>query len=165
VTGIPPQLLLKIGALKDSTLVRTATSELDVVHKTFLKILQTSKRIRGISPIFHPDYVAVFKLLLSQGNSVELFLTGAVLDKTLALADSAEAKLMKKYVEEGRLKIFQREDLKVALTVTENSISLGLFTLGGEYDYNMDLISFRREAVRWGEELFQDYLGGSKELE
>jgi predicted transcriptional regulator len=161
VTAIPPYLLLKIGALKDSTLVRTEGSELGLVHKTFLEILQASKRIRGISPIFHPDFVSLFKQLLSQGDSVELIVTGAVLKKTLA---SADFELMKKYVEEHRLKIFLRENLKVALTVTENIFSLGLFILDGEYDDKMDMVSFNHEAINWGEELFQDYLKGSGEI-
>jgi predicted transcriptional regulator len=118
-------------------------------------------RIRGISPIFHPDFVSLFKQLLSQGDSVELIVTGAVLKKTLA---SADFELMKKYVEEHRLKIFLRENLKVALTVTENIFSLGLFILDGEYDDKMDMVSFNHEAINWGEELFQDYLKGSGEI-
>lgn len=163
VTAIPPYLLLKIGALKDSTLVRTEGSELGSgsVLKTFVEILQASKSIRGISPLFHPDFVSLFKQLLSQGVSVELIVTGAVLQKTLA---SADFELMRKYVEEHRLRIFLRENLKVALTVTENIFSLGLFTLDGEYDDKMDMVSFNREAVDWGEELFQDYLKGSGEI-
>jgi predicted transcriptional regulator len=162
VTPIPSYFLLKLGALKDSSIVKTESSELGKVHETFLNVLLTSKRIRGTSPIFHNDFVKTFRQLLSQSDTtVELILTSAVLEKTLS---SAESDLLKKYASESRLKIFLKDDLKIALTVTDNSFSLGLFSLNGEYDYNMDLISFNPEAIEWGDALFQDCLKGSKRI-
>jgi predicted transcriptional regulator len=55
----------------------------------------------------------------------------------------------------GTLKIFLNEDLRLALTVTDKNFSLGLFSLDGDYDDNMDLISTNPQAIQWGEELFQ----------
>jgi predicted transcriptional regulator len=152
VTSIPPHLMLKIGALKDSTLVRTDASELDKVHEAFLQILMTSKRVRGISPIFHPDFVPIIERLLKEGTPVELILTNEVLNKTLALTNTDR---IEEDVEKERLKIFLREDLRLALTVTDKNLSLGFFTLDREYDYAVDLISNSREAVEWGNALFQ----------
>ncbi len=153
--AIPLPLMLRIGALNDSVLVKAGSSELAKVHEAFLQILLSSKKVKGISPIFHPDYVRVFEKLLIEGNSVELVLTNAVLTKTLA---SAEMGAMQKYLKEGNLKIFVNENAKIALTVTEKSFSLGLFSLNGEYDYNADLESESSEAIAWGEELFQNIL-------
>lgn len=155
ITAIPNYFLQSIGALKNSILIRTETLELSKVHKTFLKILMTSKRIMGTSPIFHPDYVKTFKNLLHQGASVELILTSVVLNKILALADP---ELLIDYIKEERLKIFLNDDLRVALTVTENTFSLGLFNMDGEYDYNMDLISYSPKALEWGNDFFQHYI-------
>jgi predicted transcriptional regulator len=92
VTPIPPYLMLRIGELKGSNLIKTATSELGKVHQNFLQVLSTSKTVRGTSPIFHPDYVHVFKQLLSQGSTVDLILTRSVLEKTLASAESELSK-------------------------------------------------------------------------
>lgn len=161
ISVIPASLIVRLDALKDSSLIKTESSELGKVHETFMKVLLSSKKIKGASPIFHPDYVAAFSHLLSQGNSVELVLTSDILDKTL---DSADAKLMEKYIVEGKLTIFIREDLRFALTVTESSFSLGLFDLSGEYDYGNDLISLSPEAVEWGEELFKGVLAGSEKF-
>ncbi len=161
LTPIPPHLMLQIGALKDSNLIKTATSELGKVHQTFLQVLSSSKTVKGTSPIFHPDYVQVFKQLLSQGSTVELILTNDVLEKSLA---SAESELFGKYIEKDLLKIYLKDDLKVALTVTENAFSLGLFMVTGEYDYNMDLISINQEAIMWGNKLFQECIKGSRRL-
>jgi len=152
VRPIPPHLLLRLGSLRDSTLVRTETLALNKVHENFLQVLLTSEAIN----------VAAFRQLLSQGKPVELILTSDVLNETLA---SAEEELMRQYITQKKLKIYLRDDIKVASIVTKNSFSLGLFTLSGEYDYSMDLISLSREAVEWGEELFQYYLNGSRKIE
>jgi predicted transcriptional regulator len=66
---------------------------------------------------------------------------------------------------EGQLKIYLIDNLKIALTVTENLFSMGLFDLKGQYDYNMDLISQDPESLQWGEEVFQDYLKQARKVE
>jgi predicted transcriptional regulator len=157
VKPIPPNLMLKIGALIDSTLIRSGKTELSKVYEVFLQFLMTSKKVMGVSPIFHPDYVPVIENLLSQGNSVELILTNAVLKKTLAATKLDLAKSFK----EGTLKLYLNENLKIALTVTDKNFSLGLFTVVGEYDDKMDLISINPKAIQWGEELFQHMLQDS----
>lgn len=161
ISAIPPALFARLGSLKDSSLIKGESSELGKVHETFMQVLLSSKKIRGVSPIFHPDYVNAFRYLLSQGNSVELILTSAVFSKTLESADST---LLQKFIEKGKLTIFIREDLRFGLTVTENSFSLGLFGLSGDYDYSSDLVSLNQEAVEWGEELFKGVLAGSEKF-
>ena len=155
ISDIPPHLMLRLGALKNSSLIKTETSELSKVHQTFIHMLLSAKSIKGASPIFHPDFVGVFKQILSQGGTIELILTNAVLQKTLA---TAESELLKKYVTEGSLKIHINDNLKVALTITENAFSLGLFNLKGEYDNNMDLLSFGQESIEWGSDFFKSLL-------
>jgi len=161
VTAIPSPLLRRLGALEESTLVQNDSVELDRVHSTFQRILLTSRRVHGVSPIFHPDYVGVFQRLLGEGATVDLVLTQDVLDRVLSLADVGQ---FAGYVEKGRLRIFVAGGLRVALTVTENSFSMGLFGVDGEYDYTRDLVSNSRGAVEWGEELFQHCLSGAREI-
>ena len=161
IKPIPPYLISRLGALKDSTLIRTEKTELGQVYSNFLQILMTSKIVTGISPIFHPDYVPVIEQLLSQGNSVDLILTSAVLKKTLSTANLEQ---IKNPFVEGTLKIFLNEDIKVALTVTDKTLSLGLFTVDGDYDDNMDLISTSPNAIRWGSDLFHNKLSESRRI-
>jgi predicted transcriptional regulator len=162
VAGIPSHLLRRMGALEDSTLVQNDSVELNRVHLNFQQILLTSRTVRGLSPIFHPDFVGVFQRLLGEGATAELILTSGVLDKTLSLADAEQ---FAGYIERGRLRIFMADELRVALTVTENSFSMGLFSLNGEYDYSRDLVSNSRRAIEWGGELFQHFLKGARRLE
>jgi predicted transcriptional regulator len=159
ISSLPVCFLLRLGELKDSFLVKAESSDLGKVHETFMQVLLSAKKIQGVSPIFHPDYVSAFRQLLNKGNPVDLVLTNSVLEKTLG---SADAKLLHKYILDERLRIFVKDDLKVALTITENSFSLGLFGLDGNYDYGMDLVSLSPRAVAWGEELFRNMLAKSQ---
>ncbi len=155
ISPIPSPLILRIGALKDSALIRTDKLDLQKVYASFQEILASSKKVVGISPIYHPDYVKAFENLVSQGSSVELILSSAVLSKTLS---SVKSNQLKEALNTGKLKIHIHENLKVALTVTESNFSLGLFNLEGEYDDRSDLVALSPEAIIWGEELFQEYL-------
>ena len=42
------------------------------------------------------------------------------------------------------------------MALTEESFSLGLFALSGMYDDSTDLLSNSVEAIKWGENLFDD---------
>ena len=148
VTALPPNFRQKIGALKDSTLIKPDLLELNKVYNTFLKLLMTSTKVTGISPIFHKDYVPVIEEILRQGNSVDLIVTSGVLTKTLA---SANVDQLQKSFREGTLSIFLKEDLKVALTVTDTTISLGLFKNNGDYDASggYGISKFRSHRMGW----------------
>ena len=161
VIALPAKLLVNLGALKNSELVQTQASELGTVHQKFVDLIQESKRLRGTSPIFHPDFVLFFGHLLFQGNKIELIVTKPVLEKILGLVDY---EILKGYVESGNLKIYIKDDLEIALAVTDNSFSLGLFMLTGKYDDSMDLISFSKEAIEWGEQLFEETLKSSRKI-
>jgi predicted transcriptional regulator len=161
VSVIPTQLMLTIGALQDSNLVKTELEALNKVHENFMQVLLSSKNLKGISPIFHPDYVMALAKLLETDNPIELILTKAVLTKTFASASTEQNELTKKYIQNGKLKLYLNENVKVALTITDSVFSLGLFKLNGEYDYTADLVSFSRDAMQWGEQLFENMLKDS----
>ncbi|MBD3205908.1 DUF1724 domain-containing protein [Candidatus Bathyarchaeota archaeon] len=162
VDAIPSDLLKRIGELEDSYLVKDSMTDLAKVHMTFQEILLTSRNLRGASPIFHPDYIVAFQKLLSNGANVELILTSDVLQRTLSLVDPKE---LVSYVQEERLRVYLMDELRVALTVTENSFSLGLFNNNGNYDYGMDLISNSAKSIRWGQELFDMLLENAQTLD
>jgi predicted transcriptional regulator len=166
VKPIPSDLMLKIGALQDSNFLRAESTELGKIHETYTQIMLSSKRVNGLSPIFHPDFVSIFKTLLTQGSSIELVLTDQVLNRTLEHAiASGNIELFQKFMVEGLLKIYLIDDLKIALTVTDNIFSMGLFDLNGQYDYDSDLISLHPEALEWGEEIFRHYSKQSRKVE
>lgn len=161
ISDIPPRLLLNIGALSNTLWVQTQASELGIVHQTFLETLKISKQIKGISPIFHPDFISLFGQLLDQGCTIELIVNSDVLKKIMNYVDNNS---VKKYLLSDKLKIFLNNNIKIALALTENSFSLGLFALSGIYDDSTDLLSNNAQALAWGEQLFEDVAKSSKRI-
>jgi predicted transcriptional regulator len=161
IDDIPANLLQNMGALKDAQLVRTEASTLGIVHQTFIQTIKISKKIKGISPIFHPDFIALFGQMLDQGSTIELIVSGEVLNKITGFVD---LELIEKYVKEDKLRIFLKDNLKIALALTEHSFSLGLFTISGTYDDSMDLVSDSIAAIKWGENLFEDVVKDSTRI-
>ena len=152
ISGLPDQSISAIGALDDSVIVTSADVDLQKVHKTFINdVLSMSTNIKGISPIFHPDYIEVLKKVLKSGGQIDLIVNSEVLQKALSSNDAAE---VQPYISDQKLRIYLNEDLKFSLTVTENCISLGLFNLSGMYDYLSDLQCKTSEGIEWGKNLF-----------
>ncbi len=142
-------------------MVKTKALELGIVHQTFIENIKSSKKIKGISPIFHPDFASLFGQLLEQGSKIELIVSSDVLNRISSFVDFD---LVGKYLSEDKLQVFIKDDLKIALSLTESSFSLGLFDVSGTYDDNMDLRSNSVEAISWGERLFEDAIKGSQRI-
>jgi len=161
--GIPPHLLEKIGWLRDSNLV--VISELDIIktHDSYITYIKTAKWIKGVSPIFSSDYTNIFKEMIEKNVSTQLILTVAVLNK---LVDAIGLDRLENLISNYHLEIFVTdENLRVAFSITDAFLSLGLFTNNGVYDIAYDLISTDDFAVRWGYELFEYYQGRAKKYE
>ncbi len=119
--------------------------------------------MKGLSPIFHPEYPEIIeKLVIRKGIDVELILTDNVLDKTFEVAEEVLKKLLRK--PKFTLLVIN-EDVKIAFTITEAVFNLGLFTNGGIYDYNRDLISYDKKGLSWGRTLYKYYRQLSKKVD
>ena len=155
LSGIPPHLLEKIGWLRDSTLFEDTATDIFKVHTSFINLLVNAKKIRGVSSIFVPEYPALFEqLILKKEADVGLIVTAEVLEKI-------HKGILKKIFADksSKLKLYiTTKDVKAAFTVTDFSLSLGLFHVDGTYDYNRDLVSYDKKAIEWGKELFEWYL-------
>ncbi|MDI9619636.1 MAG: winged helix-turn-helix domain-containing protein [Candidatus Nezhaarchaeota archaeon] len=162
ISGIPRELLVRIGELKGCQVVRSTPESLDRVHKEFLKLLSEAKEVLGVSPIFHRDFVDVVQALVGGGVPVTMVFTGEVLSNVVACADKDN---LSAAVEAGLLRIFCVDELKVASVVTDKFLSLGLFKPNGEYDYSTDLIGGGEAALKWGRDLFDYYARRSKPVE
>jgi predicted transcriptional regulator len=61
------------------------------------------------------------------------------------------------------LQLFEIPDgIRVAFTIADDMLFLGLYNLNGSYDPNSDLICQGQEAKEWGMELFEHYLKQSR---
>jgi len=157
IDDIPSELLMNIGDLSNSTLIESDNIDVFKVHGTHMSIILNSKKIRGVSPIFYPDYPETFKNIIEKDINVELILTNGVFKKTLGSLDSQSLEKFKKLVLEKKLKIWVKDDIKVALTVTDTFMTMGFFSVNGMYDTARNLVSNHSDALAWGNKLFEYY--------
>ena len=158
IVDIPENMLLRMGELYASTLVESEVTDIFKPLENYSQILSESKTIRGISPIFNPDFIDAFKILVKSGKEVELILAPQIIKEMMNIMDPASLMELAGLVSREKLKIWTMDqDIKVAFTVTDKFISLGLFSNNGEYDTTKDLVSDHPDAVTWGNSLFEYY--------
>ena len=160
VSCIPSDLMMNIGAIENSNLVKSTDIDLQKVHETFVALLSSAKTILGISPIFHPDFVVAIKKLLAMGSNVTLIVTSTVLERL----KQTDNDMITKYLPEGNLQLFLNDNITFGLTITEQCWSLGLSDLSRRYDYTVDLICCGDEGLKWGHQLFRATLEKSKKI-
>ncbi|MCZ7355624.1 MAG: DUF1724 domain-containing protein [Candidatus Methanoperedens sp.] len=155
LSGIPEYMMEKIGWLKDSVLVKNTEIDIFKVHSNFINLLTNAKEIRGFSPFFIPEFGSLLEMLVFEKNvEIQLLLTREIKEKL-------DKEVLKKLLTQKDIKFklyIIKENAKVAFTVTDYFLSIGFFHIDGTYDYGNDLISYNKEAIEWGRELFEDLL-------
>lgn len=155
LSGIPEHMMERIGWLRDSEVIQINALDIIKTHSSYVSFIKTAKWVKGVSPIFSPDYPAVFQELIEKDISTHLILTKAVLEK---LIEHVGLENLKNAIDNHRFEIsVTDENLRAAFTVTDAFLSFGLFTNNGVYDIAHDLIGIGNSAVCWGSELFEYY--------
>jgi predicted transcriptional regulator len=149
-------LLDKIGYLADSAIISSTATDLFSVFNAFFILLENSKEIRGISPIFIGDMTTLFiKLVDKDIDPIELIFTPDVLDAMLKTADRKDLG----NALEKNLKIFKIEKQpNFAATVTDYFFFIGFFKPDGQFDWSNGLLSYSPDALTWGQELYAYYV-------
>jgi len=162
LSGIPEDSVKNIGCLQESQVLTSVPTDIFNAFSTFVTLLGDAKVIRGVAPVFTPDLFDVYAELAAKGIPIELVVTHEVLENVLELADRSPLKNPLK----TNLGLFVIEqDPKTAFTVTDYFLMLGLFRLDGSYDQSDQLLSYSTEGTRWGCDLFDHYVGASKEFD
>ncbi len=157
IDAIPQELLMKIGDLSKSELIESENTDLAKTHETHIQVVLNSKEIKGVSPIFYSDYIETFNTVLEKGVNVELILTEDILKKTIESLDGMED--LNKLISAENLTVWKLDNnIKVAFTVTDKIMTLGLFSNEGIHDSTRLLISEDEDALQWGNKLFDYYL-------
>ncbi len=154
-TYVIPELFFRnIGSLIRSQIVEASPADIFEVHRHFLKLLERCKVINGVSPFLHPELPDMFRAFAEHEAVIRLVVTAPVLE---LMRERHEDVLQRfKAMPNFSLRVIE-EDVGVAFTVTERTISLGFFRPDGTYDYNADLVSDDFNAIEWGNALFEYY--------
>jgi len=136
-------------------MVSSTATDLFSVFNAFFLLLENSKEIRGISPIFIGDTTTLFIRLVDKKIDIELIFTPDVLDATVKSADKKDlANALKK-----NLKLFKIEKQpNFAATVTDYFFFIGFFKPDGQFDWSEGLLSYSPDALACGRELYAYYV-------
>lgn len=161
---IPKELWEDIGALKDSEVVKSAQLNTTHTHDRFVEKLRSIKKsFKGISPIFHPDYLSAMEELMAKGADIELIVSPQVLQGMMGKLPPEEAMALASY---PKLKLYVCDGLDSGITVGDDFVNLcivsktDVVSLMDQYLYSKGA-----EAVAWGNKLFDYYRSKSKRVE
>lgn len=149
---IPYDLLAKIGMLGQSEILAGDQAAILKTQEYWYSEVIKSKTVVGVSPIIMPMHPQAIAKALENGANVELVLTNAILD--IVLKDYRD--MLKSFLAKENFRLYRIDrDVKIAYTVTDAYLSLGLFRIDGGYDVGCDLNCYGDKAREWGMKLFE----------
>ncbi|MBO8183382.1 MAG: DUF1724 domain-containing protein [Archaeoglobus sp.] len=153
---IPEELIGDIHYICGGRLVRSVDPF--ELSEDWIKILKASNWIKGVSPVYHPEFPALFTALAEE-RDITLVLTKDVFEKCM----SEHPELVKKFIGlDGEMRVCG--DVKVAFVVAEKGFAMGLYA-GNVYDANHIYVCTSDEAVCWGLKLFNHFYNKSTVVE
>lgn len=161
LSGIPLELQKRIGMLGQGEIIKDAPETPLKSLDYFIATLSDSKEIRGVSPVLVTGYPEAIAHVVKNGAFVELILTNPVLNATIA----EQKELLKELLNTDNFKLYSIEpNVNISFTVTESFLNLGLSRMDGSYDLGADLIYCGKNAIMWGNMLFDHYRHRSKNV-
>lgn len=152
---IPPQFLRTMYLLNDHEIISSEAST-DIVKtlSVYAELIRNSRRFCGLSPVFYEELMPLLTQLCRSATSIHLVVTEPVVN----VLKEKNAPMLSRMLAHPSFSLrVITEHIPVSLTVTDSSLSLGLFKHDGTYDMAQSLISHSREALEWGQNLFAHY--------
>jgi len=143
----------KITALKNAQLIETTPIDIYKTHNTTKKQMIKSTSVKAIFPYLHPEYPEIIEHILENKGSLEIIIPQTIFKELITRIDR---KTRKNAMKNRNLKIYlTKKDLNLYLSITDATISLGLFKNDGSFDQNRILISKNQKSLKWGNDLFE----------
>jgi len=161
VMSIPQPFLERIGEIQEYDIITSSVKDIFKTFGIYMDFATKAREFWGVSPVFVEAFVSLIQKLLKRDANVRLVITEEVMAE-LINTDRAGLKQSLSNSNLGMLVI--DEPVKVAFTVTESMLSLGLFGMDGVYDVSHDLVSKHQGAINWGRELFEYYRSQARPL-
>lgn len=162
MNAIPVELQKRIGMLGQGEMIRDSPETPLKSLEYFIENVIQSKEILGVSPVVVTGYGQMIFMAVNNGSKVELILTNPVLN---AIISEHGRETFNEFLKRENFKLFYIEgDVKIAFTVTEAFLNLGLYRLDGSYDLGMDLIYTGEKSIEWGKMLYSHYRSQARQL-
>lgn len=157
---IPENLQYRIDELGTCRLIENRMDNITATYTEVMDKISRSNKVFIISPIFDPYYPKFLLSMTQQKIPVFLIVTESI----LKMLKAEYANEIKTYLEYDNAKLFVIEDARFAFAVTDTFVSMSLYHKNGYFDPMTNLMSFEKSALKWGEELFDQYLKRSTEI-
>ena len=145
-----------ITDLKDSKLIETTPLDIYKTHNAIKEKINESETLKAIFPYLHPEYPQLIEDMLKKDGYVELLIPRNMFREIILKIDN---ETRKKAAKNKKLKVYTtKHDLRVYLTLCDNSMSLGLFKNDGSFDQNRILLSESEKSLFWANNLFETIL-------
>ena len=149
----PDNFFIRLFEIRDSRLITSEPSDVLKPHRVFFDNLKNSREIYGVSPLMFPDYTNMFAGHTDNRLNISLVITeeiySLISDYPIREYDNIEI-----YVVD--------EAPPIAVTVTDQFLSMGFFYRSGNYDFTRDLVSMAPEALKFGRDLVDYYRSMSR---
>jgi len=163
VDALSVKYLKKISDLEGSKLIKSGPADIYKTHEEFRKLFRDSEILRVIFPYLHPEYPKLIRKLVSNGSKVQILVPEIISERFIK---SIGETLVRSAIKTNILSIKSIEgDVKLALAVSNQWVSIGLFKRDGSYDQSRLLVSNRKEAIKWSNNIFNSYDKKAKEID
>lgn len=160
LSPIPARLLERIDELGDCTVIRNELEHITATHDRIYRQLPKTKQIMGISPALDSAYPKIYMALARHGIPVSLILTENIFRKV----EKDYPGFLEEYLSYENARVSVISDARLALVTTDDFLSMYLYDTKGTFDSMSLLYSSDKSAVKWGTELFEEYLSSAREI-
>ena len=118
-------------------------------------VFQDSEILKVIFPYLHPEYPRLIRNLLSNGAKIEILVPEVICKRFIK---SIGETLVRNSIKQNILSVKCMEgDVRLALAISNEWVSVGLFKKDGTYDQSRLLVSDKKEAIKWAYNIFKSY--------
>ncbi len=161
IGGIPEGFRARLYELGDYKIFEGTPTEMFKPHEEYIKNLLKSKRMRGVSPVLHPEYSKFVTMLAERGVDISIVVTREVFEKL----KKESKKELQDYLNHGNASMrISDEEIKIAFTTSDAFFSMRLFLKDDTYDFYKNIISYDISAMKFGDDLFNYYEKRSKKI-
>ncbi|MCZ7383020.1 MAG: winged helix-turn-helix domain-containing protein [Candidatus Methanoperedens sp.] len=162
ISGIPPEFQMRLYELGEYNILEGTLTEIFKPHEEYIKNLLKSERVRGVSPILHPEYPKVVTMLAERGVDISIVVPREIFEKL----QKEHKKELQEYLSYGNASMrTSDEQIKIACTTSDTFLSMRLFLKDNTYDFYKNIISYEISALKLGEDLFNYYEKRSEKIE
>ncbi|MDR3292207.1 MAG: DUF1724 domain-containing protein [Methanobrevibacter sp.] len=149
---IDDEFLKDIVSLDNSKIIESSLTDVYKVHNSIIDSILNSKDIYCVFNFIHPDYPVVFQDLINNSVNIRLLLSK---DIHFIFKGLIGEKIINKGLKNKNLNLKKLKNNKnLFLIGSTEFIYLGLFKEDNSFDQNRILFSTNKNAIKWGEELF-----------